>query len=99
MKLIIEKKDFKNEFEYYDDQLGTRDNKIVEVKFWYQGQEVDIEEIELIFDKPKKEEPKETISIDDYNMIAGENKCFADFLKKKGFSNEQINAIAYGEIT
>ena len=51
------------------------------------------------FEYRVKEEPKDTVSIDDYNMIAGENKCFAEFLKKKGFSDEQINKIAYGEMT
>jgi hypothetical protein len=96
MKLIIEKKDFKNEFTYYDDQLGTKYDKIVEVKFWYQGEEVDIEEIELVFNKPKKEEPKETVSIEDYEMLAGENKCFAEWLEARGYNSEEISKIACG---
>ena len=47
----------------------------------------------------KEEKPKEpVISIEDYNMIADENKCFAEWLKNKGYTNEEINAIAYGEM-
>jgi hypothetical protein len=97
MKLIIEKKEFAKEFGYYEDQLGSREDKIVDIKFWYQGEEVKVEEIELVFGVPyvvfEKEEEEHN---EDYEMLAGENKCFAEFLKKQGYSDEQINDIAYG---
>ena len=100
MKLIIEKKEFAGEFRHYEDQLGSREAKIVDIKFWYQGEEVKVEEIELVFGVPyvvfEKEEEEEEYN-EDYEMLAGENKCFGEFLEKLGYSKEQIDAIAYGE--
>ena len=100
MKVIIEKKDFRNEFSYYQDQLASKEEEILDVRFWHEGIELDVDEIEIVIGKPKKEEAKETvISIEDYEMLAGENKCFATWLENHtGLSKEQISAIAYGEL-
>lgn len=64
MKVIIEQKDFKNEFSYYEDVLGGKDKKIIGVKFWYQGEEVDIEEIEIVIDEEPEVEKKEPHDMD-----------------------------------
>jgi hypothetical protein len=101
MKVIIEKKEFVKEFEYYKDTVGVKEDEILDVRFWNEGIELDVDEIEIVIGRAKKEEPSKkgnTISIEDYEMLAGENKCFAEFLKKQGYSDVMINDIANGSL-
>lgn len=62
MKVVIEKKEFKTEFGYYEDVLGGKDKKIVDIRFWNGHTEVFPDEIEIIID----EEDTSDVEIQNY---------------------------------